>query len=48
MTEQLESASLLTYEAQGHTAYGRGDSCVQNAVDSYFIEGTMPDEGTVC
>ena len=48
MTDQLESASLLTYEAQGHTAYSRGDSCVQDAVDSYFIEGTMPDEGTVC
>lgn len=48
MTEQLESASLLTYEAQGHTAYGRGDSCVQDAVDSYFVEGTMPDEGAVC
>jgi len=48
MAADFESASLLTFEAEGHTAYSRGNKCVQDAVDSYFIEGTMPADGTVC
>ncbi|MGF9664080.1 alpha/beta hydrolase [Arthrobacter crystallopoietes] len=48
MAANFESASLLTFEAEGHTAYSRGNKCVQDAVDGYFIEGTMPKDGAVC
>ena len=44
----LESATLLTWEGEGHTAYGRSNSCIKEAVDAYFLEGTVPAEGLVC
>ena len=48
VTEQLESATLVTFEGEGHLAYTQGDSCVTGAVDAYFIDGTVPAEGLVC
>ena len=36
------------YDGDGHTAYTSGSSCIDRAVDAYFLEGTMPAEGTVC
>ncbi|PQZ85952.1 alpha/beta hydrolase [Arthrobacter sp. MYb227] len=48
LAEQLESASLVTFEGHGHTAYGRSNECVSNAVESYFLEGTVPSDGLTC
>jgi pimeloyl-ACP methyl ester carboxylesterase len=42
------TARLLTYEGNGHTAYGRESSCINTAVEAYLANGTMPAEGTVC
>lgn len=41
-------ATLLTYDGDGHTAYGRSNQCVIDAVDSYLVDGTLPAEGTRC
>jgi hypothetical protein len=48
MTRQLGNAVLLTYDYDGHTAYGRGSTCINNAVDRYFTQGALPATGTVC
>ncbi|GAB3272588.1 alpha/beta hydrolase [Arthrobacter pigmenti] len=48
LAKQLNSGTLLTWEGQGHTAYGRGNGCIGDAVDNYFIEGTVPEEDTRC
>lgn len=48
LAEQLESGVLVTYEGEGHTAYGQSNSCVLDTVDEYFVDGTVPDEGLVC
>jgi pimeloyl-ACP methyl ester carboxylesterase len=48
LAEQLESGVLLTWEGEGHTAYGRSNECVADAVDAYLLEGTVPDDGTTC
>lgn len=48
MRKQLGNASLLTWEGEGHTAYGRSNSCVSDAVDSYFVNGKLPADGTRC
>ncbi len=48
LAEQLESATLLTYEGHGHTAYGRSNQCITDAVDGYLIDGEVPQAGTVC
>ncbi|MER6911140.1 alpha/beta hydrolase [Streptomyces sp. NPDC000594] len=45
---QLASGRLLTYEGDGHTAYGRGSDCVDTAINRYLLEGTVPREGTRC
>ena len=48
LAEQLDSGQLLTWEGNGHTAYGGNASCVNDAVDTYLISGTMPKEGLTC
>jgi pimeloyl-ACP methyl ester carboxylesterase len=48
LARQLASSRLLTYDADGHTAYGRGSTCVDNAVDRYLIQGQLPPAGKVC
>lgn len=48
LAEQLESATLVTWEGEGHTAYGRGDKCIADTVDDYFIDGTVPSGDKVC
>ncbi len=45
---QLSSGVLLTYESAVHTAYRAGSSCIDTAVDAYFLEGTVPEAGTRC
>ncbi|MFE1587375.1 alpha/beta hydrolase [Streptomyces sp. NPDC058737] len=38
----------LTYEGEGHGAYDSGNSCVQDAVNAYLLNGGLPAPGTVC
>jgi pimeloyl-ACP methyl ester carboxylesterase len=44
----LERGRLLTYVGDGHTAYRRGNGCIDEAVDRYLLEGALPAEGTRC
>jgi pimeloyl-ACP methyl ester carboxylesterase len=48
LRKQLENASLVTWEGEGHTAYGRANSCVSTAVDDYFVDGKLPQDGLKC
>jgi len=48
MTDALESAVLLTYEGDGHTAFLRGGSCIETAVVDYLVDLVMPPAGTRC
>lgn len=48
LASQLASGVLLTYEGEGHTAYGRGVTCIDNAVNAYLMDGTLPAGGTRC
>ncbi|MFE6196894.1 alpha/beta hydrolase [Streptomyces sp. NPDC057838] len=45
---QLSSGRLLTYEGDGHTAYGRGSSCVDRTINAYLLRGTPPKDGKRC
>ena len=42
LASQLSSATLLTYEGDGHTAYGRGSDCIDTAINTYLLDGTVP------
>ncbi|AQU67271.1 alpha/beta hydrolase [Streptomyces niveus] len=48
LAEQLSSGVLLTYDGDGHTAYGRGSDCVDTAINTYLLEGTPPANGKKC
>ncbi len=47
LAKELAHGRLLTYDADGHTAYGKSQ-CVNDAVDGYLMSGTLPPEGTTC
>jgi pimeloyl-ACP methyl ester carboxylesterase len=48
LAAQLSGARLLTMNGAGHTAYLRGSTCIDSAVNAYFVSGTLPAPGTVC
>lgn len=48
LSRQLSSARLLTYEGDGHTAYGRGSTCIDSTIDAYLLRGTPPTKGKRC
>ena len=48
LAADLGNARLLTMRGDGHTAYGGNSPCIDEAVDAYLEDGTLPDEGTVC
>jgi len=47
LERQLHDATLLTLDGDGHTAYMQGSACIDKAVDSYFLNGTVVS-GIVC
>lgn len=44
----LANAVLVTFNGEGHTAYGQSNKCVNNAVDDYFIKNVVPNEDPDC
>ncbi|MER7791647.1 alpha/beta hydrolase [Streptomyces sp. NPDC097640] len=48
LASQLTSATLLTYDGDGHTAYGRGSTCIDTAIDTYLLTGTPPPARKRC
>ncbi|HEV2634341.1 MAG TPA: alpha/beta hydrolase [Actinocrinis sp.] len=48
LSTELSSGHLLTMNGDGHTAYLRGSTCIDSAVDAYFLNGTVPQAGLVC
>ena len=47
LASQLERGHLVTYEGEGHTAYGDSE-CVTRIVDAFLVDGTLPAEGVRC
>lgn len=44
----LTNAQLITFNGEGHTAYGLSSSCVNKAVDEYFEKNVVPTEDPDC
>lgn len=44
----LEHGHLVTYEGEGHTAYNKSNDCVNNAVDGFLVDGTVPASDPRC
>jgi pimeloyl-ACP methyl ester carboxylesterase len=45
---QLDSGVLLTRDGEGHLAYRYGNDCIDDAVEAYLLDLTVPPEGLVC
>lgn len=48
LARQLSSGVLVTYDADGHTAYGHGNGCIVGAVNAYLSDRTVPRDGLRC
>jgi hypothetical protein len=48
LAKQLPTATLLTWNGDGHTAYGSGSACINKAVETYLLTGATPPAGLVC
>lgn len=48
LAAQLESGFLVTYDGEGHTAYNRGINCIDDAVDAYLLDLTLPSGDLTC
>lgn len=48
LADQLESGVLVSRDGDGHTGYNSGNDCVDEAVEDYLVEGTVPEDGLSC
>ncbi|OKL48764.1 hypothetical protein BM477_05520 [Boudabousia marimammalium] len=49
LAKQMPKAVLVTQEGWDHTAYSsRASNCIKDAVDNFFIDGKLPENGLVC
>jgi hypothetical protein len=48
VSKELQSGVLLTHDGEGHTAYRYGDNCIDDAVNAYLVDLTVPKQGLVC
>lgn len=48
LAEQLDSGVLVSRDGDGHTGYNSGNECVDEAIESYLVDGTVPDDGLSC
>ena len=48
LASELENGHLITWDGDGHTAYMRSNSCVNDAVDAYLLKGVVPPTGLRC
>lgn len=48
MVNTLANARFLTIDGYGHADGGVPSTCAANHVGRYFVDGTLPPQGTVC
>jgi pimeloyl-ACP methyl ester carboxylesterase len=48
LSRQIRHSVLVTRDGDGHTGYGQGSTCVDDTVERYLVEGTVPTEDVTC
>jgi hypothetical protein len=48
LADQLQSGVLVSRDGDGHTGYNSGNDCVDNAIESYLVDDTVPQDGLQC
>jgi hypothetical protein len=44
----IVNSRLITLKGEGHTGYGRGSACTDDAVDTYLTSGKAPVKNLIC
>ncbi len=44
----LENGHLVTYDGEGHTAYNKSNDCINDTVDDFLVDGTVPAADPLC
>ena len=44
----MENSVFVTWEGEGHTAYGRAGDCINKPLDDYLLRGDVPEDGLTC
>ncbi len=48
LAKELQNGHLVTRKGEGHTGYNKGNSCVDDAVDDFFLSNTVPTRDPHC
>jgi pimeloyl-ACP methyl ester carboxylesterase len=48
LADQLDEGVLITRVGEGHTGYNKGNGCVDNAVEAFFLDDVVPEDGLRC
>lgn len=48
LNNYIVGSKLITLKGEGHTGYGRGSACTDDAVDAYLLIGTIPTKNLTC
>ena len=48
LSTYITGSYLITLKGEGHTGYGRGSMCTDDAVDSYLLTGKTPAKNLIC
>lgn len=44
----MEGSVVLEHRAPGHSSWGLASACTAQHIRDYMVDGTLPEEGTVC
>lgn len=48
LADQLDEGVLVTRVGEGHTGYNKGNVCVDEAVEAFFLGDVVPEDGLEC
>ncbi|WP_375487013.1 alpha/beta hydrolase [uncultured Jatrophihabitans sp.] len=48
LARTMGNAELLSWDGEGHTSFGQGSSCVDNYVERYLVDRTLPPNNKTC
>jgi hypothetical protein len=48
LAKELGDSIFIEMNGDGHTSYFSGSTCIDNIVDKFFFNGTLPTANTVC
>lgn len=48
LADQLKVGVLVSRDGDGHTAFNSGNQCIDDLVEDFLVDGTVPKDDTMC